>query len=88
MKIKDASARVCAALKGALDYFAAEGELGEELRVSVHDYDTDGIGLDIGTCTEFANAAPVVLVEPDIPRAARNAGAMAVQAGLREVRGE
>lgn len=89
MKIKDAAnPRTVAGLRGALDYFAAEAELGEYLKISAHDYGPNGIGLDIGICTEFATAEDVILLEADIPRAARNAGAVAVQTALREVRGE
>jgi hypothetical protein len=86
MKITDLkNPRVLAAMRGAFDYFAKHGALGEQFSTAIDEI-SGAVYLEtaVGTVDRFSTS-PIIMAA-DIPLASRKAGTVAAQEALRDLR--
>ena len=82
-----ADKRTIAALRGAFNAWLAKGQLGEELRVCVEEFDT-GIGFSVGITTVLDSSPEQTLMQEDLPKkTGRAVGARCLQKCLKDIRG-
>ena len=81
-----ADKRTIAALRGAFNAWLAKGQLGEELRVCVEEFDT-GIGFSASITTVLDSSPERTVMQQDLPKkTGRAVGARCLQKCLEDIR--